>query len=152
MHVVHSALALDCSRSVQHIARPDARSAYGALRARSARICGDRAVGVGVTAQAGAASITLDICPEGGGRFDACRSGLQTQICRKSNRHASKLFMKPTCLLRYSHVVTFPPFSAYIHSTACYAYSKSAVKCVRWASSPELKSSRSNKPNFSMRV
>lgn len=37
----------------------------------------------------------LTFVPEGG-RLDMYRSGLRTQICRKSNRHASKLFMKLT--------------------------------------------------------
>ena len=52
-----SPLALDCSRSVQHIARPDARPPYGTLRARPACIRGDSAVGGGLTAQAGEAIV-----------------------------------------------------------------------------------------------
>jgi hypothetical protein len=34
MYLIGSTLALDCSRPVQHIARPDSRQTLGALRAR----------------------------------------------------------------------------------------------------------------------
>lgn len=139
-NVIRSALALDCSRSVQHIARPDTRPTYGALQARSACVCGDSAVDSGVTAQTGATSFLT---------YTLCVIDLTCAVVACKPKYATRAIDMPGSFLRsspaYRGILTRSLFGLY-SSDRVFAYSKSAVKCARWASSPGLKSSRSNKP------
>lgn len=57
----YSTLPLDCAGPIQYLPRPDARAALSALRAKPTSIHRDCAMGVGLTARAGATSFHSSI-------------------------------------------------------------------------------------------